>query len=82
LNTDISQGSAATHLRCGGILNEGFVANLLVNLPVKEFWIGEVMGKITVAWFFDSWCIRCVYLLVRWRSWRCWHKSLVKSGMN
>jgi len=36
-NTDISQGSAVTQLRCGGIVNEDFVANLLVNLTVKEF---------------------------------------------
>jgi len=36
LNTDISQGSAVTQLRCGGIVNEHVVANLLVNLPVKE----------------------------------------------
>ena len=36
-NTDISQGSVVTHLRYGGIVNEDFVANLLVNLSVKEF---------------------------------------------
>jgi len=34
---DVSQGSSTTHLRCGGIVNDGFVANLLVNLPVKKF---------------------------------------------
>jgi len=37
LNTDISQGSVVTQLRCGGIVNKDFVANLLMNLPVKEF---------------------------------------------
>jgi len=37
LNTDISQGSVVTQLRFCGIINEDFVANLLVNLPVKEF---------------------------------------------
>jgi len=37
LNTDISQGSVVTQLRCGGIVNEDFLANLLVNLSVKEF---------------------------------------------
>jgi len=26
-----------TQLGCGGIINEDFVANLLVNLSVKEF---------------------------------------------
>jgi len=37
LNSDISQGRVVTQLRCGGIINEGFVANLLVNLSAKEF---------------------------------------------
>jgi len=37
LNTDISQASVVTQLRCGGIVNEDFVANLLVNMSVKEF---------------------------------------------
>jgi len=37
LSTDISQGSTVTQLRCGGIVNEDFVANLLMNLPVEEF---------------------------------------------
>ena len=34
----ISQGSAATHLRCGGQRAVSFVANFLENTPVKEFW--------------------------------------------
>jgi len=37
LNFDISQGSVVTQLRCGGIINTDFVANLVVNLSVKEF---------------------------------------------
>jgi len=37
LNSDISQGSVVTQLGCGGIINKGFVTNLLVNLSVKEF---------------------------------------------
>ena len=36
-NTDISQGSVVTQLRCGGTINKAFVANLLLNLLVKEF---------------------------------------------
>jgi len=32
---DVSQGSSATHVRCGGILNDDFVAHLLVNLSLK-----------------------------------------------
>jgi len=34
----ISQGSAATQLRCGGQCNKYFVANLLPNSTVKKFW--------------------------------------------
>jgi len=37
LNTDISQSSVVVQLRCGGIVNEDFVANLLLNLSMKEF---------------------------------------------
>jgi len=29
LLSDISQGSAATHLRCGGIFSDGVIANFL-----------------------------------------------------
>jgi len=36
-NIDISQGSVATQLRCGGIFKYEFVANLPLSLPVKEF---------------------------------------------
>ena len=35
---DVSQGSVATCLRCGGIVNDDFVVNLLMNLLVTEFW--------------------------------------------
>ena len=38
LNIDISQGSVATRLRCGGIFKYDLVANLPMSLPVKEFW--------------------------------------------
>ena len=36
-NTDISQGSVATHLRCGGVFVYDFVTNFLLSLTVKEF---------------------------------------------
>ena len=56
LNTDISQGSVVTQLRCGGIVNDNFVVYLLVNLSVKKFenrsTFGEVMNNIIVDWFF------------------------------
>jgi len=61
LNSDISQGSVVTELRCGGIVNKGFVANLLVNLSVKEFWksvnIWRSYGQYYSDLFFiDSQC--------------------------
>jgi len=34
----LSQGSAATHLRCDGQCDIGFVANVSKNTTVKEFW--------------------------------------------
>ena len=37
LSSDISEGTVITQLRCGGIINKGFVANLLMNPSVKEF---------------------------------------------
>jgi len=54
-DTDVSQGSSATHVRCSGIVNEDFVAYLLVNLSVKKFenrsTFGEVMDNVQ---YFDS----------------------------
>jgi len=32
---DISQGSVATHLRCGGIFSDSIVTNVLLILVVK-----------------------------------------------
>ena len=37
-DTNISQGSVATPLRCGGgVCNDLFIANFLLNVTVKEF---------------------------------------------
>ena len=36
-DTNISQGSVATRLRCGGIFNESCIANFLQIITVKEF---------------------------------------------
>ena len=33
----ISQGSVATHSRCGGIFSDCFIASFLLSLMVKEF---------------------------------------------
>jgi len=37
LNTTISQGSEAKHLRCGDIFNHRFIVNLLLSVPAKDF---------------------------------------------
>jgi len=37
LNTDISQGSVATRLGCGGAFVYDFVTNFLLSPTVKEF---------------------------------------------
>ena len=37
LNTDVSEGSVVTQLRCDGIINKSFVVNLPLSLLVKEF---------------------------------------------
>jgi len=34
---NVSQGSVATLLRCGGIINNHFIANVPQSVPVKEF---------------------------------------------
>jgi len=34
---NISQGSVATPLRCGGICNDLFITNFLLSVTVKEF---------------------------------------------
>jgi len=36
-NTDISHGSVATRLGCGGVFKYDFVTNILLSLTVKEF---------------------------------------------
>jgi len=35
-NTDSSQSSVATYLRCGGIFKDNFTINSLVSLSVKD----------------------------------------------
>ena len=56
-----SQGSAVTHLRCGGQCNKNFVVNLLPNSTVKKFEnrliFARVMDRRTEVPFFDSQCI-------------------------
>jgi len=61
LNSDISQGSVVTQLRCDEIISQSFVANLLLKLSVKEVWksvnIWRSYGQYCSAlFFFDSQC--------------------------
>ena len=35
---NVSHGSVATRLRCGGMFHNDFIANLQLSLSVKEFW--------------------------------------------
>ena len=51
LNTDISQGSVAIHLQCGGEFKYSFVTNFLLSLTLK------VMGKSLVSCFFETQCV-------------------------
>ena len=49
-NTDISQGSVATRLGCGGVFTYDFVTNVLLSLTLKKKFenrsiFGEDMGK-------------------------------------
>jgi len=36
--SDISQGSVATHLRCGGIVSDDIIVSFLLILTVKGIW--------------------------------------------
>jgi len=38
LSTTVLQGSVATRVNHGKIFNDFFIANLLLNVTVKEFW--------------------------------------------
>ena len=46
---NISQGSVATHLRCGGIFNECCIANFLEIIIVERiFKIGQYLTKLCI----------------------------------
>jgi len=50
--SDISQGSVATHLRCGGC--DSFITNCLLILTVQEFW-----KSVNIWWnykVYKKWC--------------------------
>jgi len=45
--SDISQGSVATHLRCGGIFSNGIIANFRLILTVKKIENRLIFDKVT-----------------------------------
>ena len=61
LNTDISQGSVATHLRFVGVFNSDFIANLLLSLPVKNFANRSERDEITGKSIVDCFLTHSVY---------------------
>jgi len=60
LNIDISQGSVAKHLRCGGYLNISFCCKFTTG-SASEFWklvnTWGTYGQEFIVLFFDSRCI-------------------------
>jgi len=68
---NVSHGSVATRLRCGGMFHTGnnFIANLQLSLSVEEFWksvnIWQSYRQKYSGMFFDSQC-SCQ----RWEIWR------------
>jgi len=66
LNTDISQGSVATRLGCGGILVYDFVTNFLLSLHCTSERILKIGHYLVKLWasvrclvFLDSQCKSC-----------------------
>jgi len=57
----ISQGRVATHLRCGGIFNYHFIANLSQSLTMEEF-ENRLRHKFTATFLYVRQCI------CNWRS--------------
>ena len=47
-DTNVSQGSVATFVRCGGIFNADFIANFLTSQPVKELWNRPISDEVIV----------------------------------
>jgi len=43
---DKLQGNVATHLRCGGVVDNQIKKGLLLSTPVKKFKIGEYLAKL------------------------------------
>ena len=68
LNTDISQGSVATHLGCGGVFVFDFVTNFLLSLTVKEFW-----KSVNIWWSYGQELVVLFFFDSQYRYVLCWH---------
>ena len=53
---NISHGSVATPLECGGICNDTFIANFLLSVTVKNFENRSSFGEVT-----DKSLVSCFY---------------------
>jgi len=72
LNSDISQVSVVTQLRCGEIISQGFVANLLVNLSVKEVW-----KLVNIWWSYGQYCSALFFWLTVYMYCKCTFSDLL-----
>ena len=66
---NVSHGSVATRLRCGGIFHNDFNANSPLSLSVKEFWKSvniwrSYRQKYSGMFFFDSQCRSVILFLM------------------
>jgi len=67
---NISHGTVATLLRCGGICNDGFIANFLLSVTVKEFCKSVIIWRsygqeFGVLFFIGPRCINKKALLLQ-----------------
>jgi len=69
-DTDISQGSVATHFRCGGIFIDSIITNFLLILIVKRVWKLITVLIVLV-------CYAVLYILSCLPSW--WNKRIYYS---
>ena len=62
-NIKVSQGSVATHLRCGGIFNNQIITQSLLSPRVKKVWksvnICRSYGQLSTGLFFYE--TRCIF---------------------
>jgi len=61
LNTDISQGSAATRLSFVELFSSDFIVNLLLSLPVKNFANRSARDEVTGKSIADCFLSHSVY---------------------